>query len=75
MKSWKNWLARLLNPHVDFVVYEYDYDGCHIVVFQVDPAQHMPVKFNGEAFIRLGSYKRKLKDFPERAENLVKSTR
>lgn len=66
----ENWLARLLNPHVDFVVYEYDYDGLHIVVFQVDPAQHMPVKFNGEAFIRVGSYKRKLKDFPEKERKI-----
>ncbi len=66
----ENWLARLLNPRVDFTFYECDYDGRHVVVIKIDPAHHIPIKFKNEAFIRVGSYKKHLKDYPEKERKI-----
>ncbi|MDH4162185.1 MAG: putative DNA binding domain-containing protein [Nitrospirota bacterium] len=66
----ENWLARLLEPRNDFAIHECDYNGSKIVVFKVDPAHHIPVKFKGEGFIRVGTYKKKLKDHPEKERKI-----
>jgi len=66
----ENWLARLLEPRSDFVVYECDYNGHAVVVIKIDPAHHMPVKFKGEGFVRVGTYKKKLKDHPEKERKI-----
>lgn len=59
------WLARLLNPRVDFKVHPVTTSlGDTIVLVEVGAAGRMPVKFKGEAFVRVGSYKKKLKEYP-----------
>jgi ATP-dependent DNA helicase RecG len=66
----ENWLARLLNPRVDFRILVCDYNGLTVVIFKIDPTHHIPIKFKGEAFVRVGSYKKKLKDFPEKERKI-----
>ena len=66
----ENWLIRLLDPRIDFRIYEFNYDNLPIVIFEIDPAWNMPVKFSGEAFTRIGSYKKKLKDYPEKERRI-----
>jgi predicted HTH transcriptional regulator len=60
----ENWLSRLLEPHVDFEFVEFPYNGFTISIVTIDPARNQPVRFKGTAYIRIGSYKRKLADFP-----------
>lgn len=66
----ENWLLRLLNPRIDFTIYEFKHNGLPIVLFEVQAANSTPVRFSGEAYIRIGSYKKKLKDFPEKERKL-----
>jgi len=66
----ENWLVRALDPRIDFKIHECDYDGKNVVILQIDPAHHIPVKFNAEAFIRVGTYKKKLRDFPEKERKI-----
>ncbi|MCL1827384.1 MAG: putative DNA binding domain-containing protein [Candidatus Cloacimonetes bacterium] len=66
----ENWLAIQLNPRIDFNVFELDYEKMHFVIFRVQAAKNMPVSFNGEQYIRIGSYKKKLYDHPERERNI-----
>ena len=66
----ENWLARLLDPRIDFGIHECDYNGLPVVVLKIDPAHHIPIKFKGEAFIRIGTYKKKLKDYPEKERKI-----
>lgn len=60
----ENWLHKLLEPSIDFRVIETDYNGKQVVIFQIDPTYNTPIKFKNVAYIRVGSYKRKLIDFP-----------
>lgn len=66
----ENWIARMLNPRADFKILECNYDARKLIVFQIDPAHHIPVMFNGEAFIRVGTYKKKLRDYPEKERKI-----
>jgi ATP-dependent DNA helicase RecG len=66
----ENWLTRLLEPKVHFTVHECDRDGSHFVIFEVPAAIHTPVAFKGQEFIRVGSYKKPLRSFPEKERQL-----
>jgi len=71
----ENWLATLLNPRIDFRIFEFNKHDKRIVLFQIDPTKDTPVSFKGEAFIRIGSYKKKLKDHPERERKIWQKTK
>jgi predicted HTH transcriptional regulator len=66
----ENWLARLLTPRIDFRIHELQYDGQPLVVFEIPPARDAPVRFRDTEWIRVGSYKKKLRDFPEKERRL-----
>lgn len=66
----EHWLARLLNPRIDFKIEEFEIDNKHIAMFIIDPAHDMPVAFKSSAFIRVGSYKKKLLEFPEKERKI-----
>jgi ATP-dependent DNA helicase RecG len=70
----ENWLATQLNPHIDFLIEEAFINDQRVVIFIIDGTQNTPVKFKGEAFIRIGSYKKKLKDHPERERKIWKKS-
>ena len=66
----ENWLLQKLMPRVDFTIHESTIEGQSVVLFIVQASNSAPVRFGGEAFIRVGSYKKKLKDFPEKERKL-----
>lgn len=60
------WLARMLNPRVNFQVYEFQHDGLGFVILEIAKASNEPTKFSGMEYIRVGSHKKPLKDYPEK---------
>jgi ATP-dependent DNA helicase RecG len=66
----ESWLLRQLNPRIDFTIHEFERAGARLAVFAVQAANSTPVRFAGEAYVRVGSYKKKLKDFPEKERRL-----
>ena len=64
------WLSRLLDPQVAFRFHELLMDDKRFVLLEVDGAEHRPVSFQGTKFIRVGSAKKKLQDFPEKERML-----
>lgn len=61
----ESWLARGLSPRLDIRFHETVVDGAPVVVLEIPAAAHTPARF-GEEFVRVGSYKKKLRDFPEK---------
>ncbi len=66
----ESWLLHQLNPRIDFTIHEFERSGKFVVLFAVQAANSIPVRFSGEAYIRVGSYKKKLNDFPEKERRL-----
>jgi ATP-dependent DNA helicase RecG len=66
----ENWLLRALAPKIHFHFFELEIDGVQIVLLEIERAFRQPVQFQGQEFIRVGSYKKRLKDFPEKERGL-----
>ncbi len=66
----ESWLLRLLEPRIGFRFFQIDMNGLAVVLLEIDAAFRHPVKFQGTEYIRIGSYKKPLKDFPERERAL-----
>ncbi len=66
----ESWLTLHLTPRVHFAIHEFECNSQAIVLFEIQPASHTPVRFMDTEFIRVGSYKKKLKDFPEKERAL-----
>ena len=66
----ETWLLRLLNPRIAFRFYEVTIDGQWVVLLEIDRASQHPVAFSGVEYIRVGSSKKKLKEFPEKERAL-----
>jgi len=69
----EHWLATRLNPRIDFVIYEFDYDSSrHISLFVIPATKVQPIEFLHQAYIRIGSIIRKLNEFPEKQAKIWK---
>jgi ATP-dependent DNA helicase RecG len=66
------WLGIHLNPRIDFRIHEFEVEGKPMVLFEIPAAKGNPVSFKGERFIRVGSHKKKLRDYPEKEIALFK---
>lgn len=66
----ENWLAGGLKPRVDFKFIEVNTASGKVVVMEIPAAVNTPTSFKGTEFIRVGSYKKKLKDYPEKERKL-----
>ncbi len=66
----ESWLAHLLNPRLHFHFHELQHEGKPVVVLEIPRASGRPVRFRGIEFIRVGSYRKKLKDHPQIEKDL-----
>ena len=66
----ENWLSHMLTPRLDFKFSEIIIDGNLILVLEVPCAERQPVAFAGVEYIRIGTSKKKLKDYPEKERQL-----
>lgn len=66
----ESWLLRLLSPKINFRFYRFQTENTPVVLLEVGAAFRHPVQFKGAEFIRVGSYKKRLKDFPEKERAL-----
>ncbi|MEO5951600.1 MAG: ATP-binding protein [Chloroflexia bacterium] len=66
----ENWLLRLLAPKIHFRFFEVSIEGQPVVLLEIERAFRHPVQFQGVELIRIGSYKKRLKDFPEKERAL-----
>ncbi len=64
------WLATLLEPRIDFKIFEFDHLGKSVAFIQIEPPFGRPVSFKGAEFIRVGKSKSKLKDYPDKERKL-----
>ncbi|MBT3071434.1 putative DNA binding domain-containing protein [Rhodomicrobium sp. Az07] len=66
----ENWLSRLLTPRLNLRFCEISIDGKNVTLLEIPRAFGQPVQFQGQEYIRIGSQKKKLKEFPEKERML-----
>jgi len=66
----ESWLLRHLSPKINFRFHLLQADENPAVLLEIGAAFRHPVQFKNMEYIRVGSYKKKLKDFPEKEREL-----
>ncbi|WP_437688520.1 ATP-binding protein [Sorangium sp. So ce176] len=66
----ESWLLHGLTPKINFRFIDVLLDGKRVVLLEIARAFRHPVKFQNECYVRVGSYKKKLRDFPEKEREL-----
>jgi predicted HTH transcriptional regulator len=66
----ENWLHHLIKPNINFNFYKIEKNEKNLVILQINRAEFQPTQFKKEKYIRLGSYKKALKDHPEKEKML-----
>lgn len=69
---YQNYLARNLSPSVNFSFDEDFIDGKRVVLLTIPAAVEIPTSFDNNRYIRIGSSKCNLKDYPKREIELFK---
>ena len=67
------WLRNLLHPRINFEIFEFDYSGKHLVLLRIPAARVEPTHFHKKAYIRIGSNKTDLRNFPEYVRQIYNS--
>ena len=69
-EEFENWLLRLLEPKIEFQFFSVKIDEQPVVLLEISRSAHQPVRFEGTEFLRVGSYTKKLGQFPEKEREL-----
>lgn len=64
------WISTQLEPQIQFYFHTTEIEGKPLVLLEIARAHSAPVKFKGVDYIRIDSYKKKLKDFPDTEREL-----
>ncbi len=59
------WLRNLLHPKINFEILEFNYQSRHIVLLRIPAAKGEPTHFQKKPYIRIGSNKTDLRNFPD----------
>ena len=71
-EPYQNYLARNLSPSINFTFEETIINDKRVVVLVIPAAEEIPTSFREKRFIRIGSSKANLKDYPKREIQLFK---
>lgn len=66
----ESWLLQKTKPKIDFQFHEFFYNELPVVILEIQAASHTPVQFDKTEYIRIGSYKKRLKDYQEKERKL-----
>lgn len=69
----ENWLSISLSPRIDIRFHEFTHSNGHpVAMIEIPAACGSPVQFQGTAYIRVGSYTKRIKEHPEKEKSLWK---
>ncbi|WP_319231053.1 RNA-binding domain-containing protein [Draconibacterium orientale] len=67
------WVRNLLHPKISFEIFEFDYHGNPVVLLRIPAAKGEPTHFKKKPFIRIGSNKTDLRNFPDYVRQIYNS--
>lgn len=67
------WLSRLLSPRINFRFYEVKINSVQVVLLEIPSAEKQPVQFAGGEYIRIGTNKKNLREYPDKERELWRS--
>lgn len=71
----ESWLSHKLEPRINFLIFEFDYQTKPVVIFEICATVDRPVSFGDIPYIRIGSYTKPLKSYPEKERRIWNNPR
>lgn len=71
----KHYLARKLSPDINFMFYETKVQGKRVVLLMIPSAKIVPISFDDNRYIRIGSSKENIRKYPEKESFLFEVLR
>jgi ATP-dependent DNA helicase RecG len=59
------WLRNLLQPKINFEIFEFECNQKHVVLLRIPSARGEPASFRNQPFVRVGSHKTDLRKHPD----------
>jgi ATP-dependent DNA helicase RecG len=59
------WLQTMLQPKVNFEIFEFQVDKKHVTLLRIPPSHGEPVYFKNQPYIRIGSHTTSLNKYPD----------
>jgi ATP-dependent DNA helicase RecG len=69
-QDFENWLSTMCRPRLGLRFYPFNFEEKNVVILEIDRAYREPSQFKSEAYVRVGSAKKKLKEHPEKSREL-----
>ncbi len=69
----ESWLLQKLKPKINFFFDEIILKNKKAIILTIEPTNQHPVKFDNTEYVCIGSYKKKLSEFPEKERALWRS--
>lgn len=66
----EHWLVSRLSPKIHFAIHELQIDGKAVALFEIPAATDTPISFLHEPYIRIGSFTKLLKQYPDQSRKL-----
>ena len=66
----ENWLMQRLDPKIDFRIYDFSRGHLKISLVLIPATVSQPVRFSNTSYIRIGSYTKKLRDYPDKERKI-----
>lgn len=64
------WLANRLDPKINVEICAFDHEGLHFEILVIEPGFQQPVRFNGQAYIRVDTSLQPLNKYPQRESSI-----
>lgn len=68
-------LSHKLEPRINFLIFEFEYQAKPVVIFEICATFDRPVSFDNKPYIRVGSYTKPLKNYPEKERRIWNNPR
>ena len=73
-EDFEHWISRMLEPKITLSFKTTLYQDQHVELIVIDPAYQRPVRFQNNAYIRIGSITKRLVNYPQREATLWQLT-
>ena len=69
-QSLELWLSTLIEPRIPFFFHTVEIEGKTVVLMEIEAAHSSPIRFHGVEYIRIGSNKTNLRNYPDTEQKL-----
>ncbi len=66
----EHWLIKMINPKIDFRIYQFGFANKNIVLIEIPAAKNQPTRFRNISYVRIGSYTKRLVEYPEKERKI-----